>query len=148
MHISLDQIKEYLYESGHKDSRVKTLVLEIIYQSPNLLSVPELLSILKSKEVKANKTSIYRIIALLLSKDIIYEIDLLDGKKRYGIKQGADYPRLICIKCGKIISMRSEQIVNYMFEKILQEYSFEIKKTNTQIFGQCKNCLIQNYKHY
>ncbi len=140
MHISLSQIKEHLKESGHKDSRLKNLVLEMIYQSPKHLAAPEILDNLHQQDISANKTSIYRILDLLMQEDIIYEINLLDGKKRYAIKQGPEHPHLICERCGKVTCLRASQIVHNIQEQVQQAYDFELKNHGIQFFGLCQKC--------
>jgi Fe2+ or Zn2+ uptake regulation protein len=140
MHISLSQIKEHLKETGRKESRLKTLVLEMIYNSSRHLSVPEILSKLEKQGEKANKTSVYRIIDLLMAEDVLFEVDLMDGKKRYAIKQGPEHPHLVCCQCGKVICLRSVDIVSDVQERIRDRYQFEMQNLGIQFFGVCNQC--------
>ncbi len=140
MHISLAQIKEHLKETGRKDSRLKNIVLEMIYESFNYLSVSDILGQLNQEGISANKTSVYRIIEMLITEDIVYELDFLDGKKRYAIKRGPEYTHLICNACGQVTSFRNSETINLIKESIRREYQFGIDTFGVQFFGKCQEC--------
>jgi Fe2+ or Zn2+ uptake regulation protein len=77
-----------------------------------------------------------------MGEDVVFEIDFLDGKKRYAIKQGPEHPHLVCNDCGKVICLRSTDIVSDIQERIRGQYRFEMQNLGIQFFGKCEQCQV------
>src|SRR5688572_3299809 len=97
-----------LKSKGHKSTKVRRALVEVLLKTNSPLSVTDLLQSLSKKDLKPNKTTIYREIEFLRTQEILEEVEFNDGKKRYEISQ-EHHHHLICINCQKTVDVPMEK---------------------------------------
>lgn len=90
------------------------------------------------KKLKVNKTTVYRQIEKLVSSDILIEVELGDGKKRYELKSLEHHHHLVCKKCGKLEDIRLNE--DFILKEVSNKTKFKIETHNLEFFGLCNNC--------
>lgn len=96
------------------------------------------------KELKENGStidlaSVYRTLDLFVKINIIQEIDLGEGKKRYElIEKNHHHHHLVCNKCGAIedIEMKEDALI----KEVCKKSKFKVQKHKLEFFGLCEKC--------
>lgn len=104
---------------------------QILKEFGNIVSPISAFDLLK--KVKVNKTTIYRELNFLLGKNLIQEVDLLDGKKRYEGTDSGHHHHLVCISCNDVKDVDFEENFDLPGD-------FSVIKHSLEFFGYCKNC--------
>lgn len=137
---SLLNILTTLQRRGFKETRVRKAIIDTLLNIKSPLSAPELQSLLKSKNIVANKSTIYREIAFLKDQRIVKEIHFGEDKKRYEIEGEDHHHHVFCIKCDRVEDIKLEQELTEEERKISQATNFKILNHSLEFFGLCKSC--------
>lgn len=151
------EIEIDLKNKGYKKSDLRLKILEVL-KLKSVLDVPQILSLvtiklkkvnpdvtIKSRYSNINKTSIYRQLEVLRNENIINEIDIGDGKKRYEIKpEKGHHHHLVCLKCNKIECYSIKKDLIEIENEINTQMKFKVQKHLLEFFGECENCQLQN----
>ncbi len=111
-----------------RNTKARNQILSIFTNTPYPVSAMDLL-----KEVKVNKTTIYRELSFLENTGFIKEVDFGDGKKRYELKEARHHHHLVCLDCKKVTDIEIEE--NFKLPR-----EFKVIKHNLEFFGLCVNC--------
>ena len=117
-------------------------VLEIIGNSSSPLSVQEIHETL-SRSRNLNRVTVYRILELLVEKQLVERISGGDRSFHYGLAPNANHPRhahFYCRECGNIECLDPESL-NLDMESLERTFPGLIEKTEVRLDGICKNCL-------
>ncbi len=131
------EILKKLKKQGMRITKSRTAILNVLNEHP--LTVQEILSLLKKKQIKIDIVSIYRNLELFLKLGIIIEVNLGDKKKRYELKdEKKHHHHLTCIRCGNIenIQIKESLLLNQMRIKS----RFKILNHSLEFFGLCTKC--------
>ncbi len=132
-------IIEHLKSKGHKNTKVRQALVEILLSTYSPLAITELLQNLSKKQLKPNKTTVYREITFLKSIDRVDEVDFGDGKKLYEIKRNHHH-HIVCINCKIVSDIPMEQELAITEEKIFRKVGFKPIGHSLEFFGLCANC--------
>lgn len=103
----------------------------------NRTKKPVDVSVLVSK-IGVNKTTVYRQIEKLLIDNIIIEVELGDGKKRYELKSLDHHHHLVCKKCGSLEDIELDESV--ILNEVSKRTTFKVESHNLEFFGLCRKC--------
>ena len=132
-------IIEGLKSKGHKNTKVRQALVEILLGTHSPLSITELLQNLSKKGLNPNKTTIYREIDFLKKQQILQEVEFGEGKKRYEIAK-THHHHIVCIKCNTIKDVPMEKDLNTAEQKILNKMGFKPIGHSLEFFGLCAKC--------
>lgn len=131
-----------LTDSGHRVTKVRKALLEILASLSTPLTVPQLLEALKQQSLPVNKTTVYRELEFLMAQKVVLEVDLLDGAKRYEIKEaGSHHHHLVCTSCRAIQCVEMHQDLDSLEQKICKKHKFKITSHVLEFFGICESCM-------
>ena len=130
-----DKPPSALKKLGSRETPAKKKFLEIIRDATTPLAAMEI-----QNKLKTNKTTVYRLIALFLSLEIIAEVDRGDGVRRYELKDSQHQHHLICIRCKSINDYPVEDNISKIEKTISQETHFTVIRHSLEFFGICKSC--------
>jgi Fe2+ or Zn2+ uptake regulation protein len=91
-------------------------------------------------KIKANKSTIYREVEVLLKSGYLIEVDFADGIKRYELSSLAHHHHLICLKCHSIQDIILKEGLSKEEATIAKTKKFRVLKHNLEFFGYCQNC--------
>jgi Fur family transcriptional regulator, ferric uptake regulator len=131
-----DEIIQILKKSRLKITSIRIKLISIFKVSGSPLTVSDLLS-----KIKANKTTIYREINVLLKSNLLIEVDFADGIKRYELSSLNHHHHLICLKCRQVQDITINENLSEEEVKISKIKNFKVLKHNLEFFGYCQNCL-------
>lgn len=137
---SAERLLEGLKTKGYRSSKIRTALVEILFEARAPLAVPELLELLSSRDFDANKTTIYRELTALKRENIVREVQFGENKKRYEIMPEDHHHHLICIECDRVEDVELVNDLNAIEKKISSEHRFTILNHALEFYGLCKNC--------
>jgi Fur family transcriptional regulator, ferric uptake regulator len=132
-------ILESLKNRGHKNTKVRQALIEILLLNNTPLSNTDLLQELSKRNLSPNKTTVYREIEFLKDQKILEEVDFGDGKKRFEISENHHH-HIICISCQKIQDIPMEKDLNEKERQIMRKFDFKPIGHSLEFFGLCKDC--------
>ncbi len=131
-----------LRERKFRITKVREAVIELLCESLQPLSAPELLGALGQRSLPVNKTTVYRELDFLVDNKVVSEIDILDGTKRYEVvPPDHHHHHLVCTECGKIQCVEMEHDLDAIERKIQRSYKFRIDSHVLEFFGRCASCV-------
>jgi Fur family ferric uptake transcriptional regulator len=130
-----------LKERGIRMTKIRRTLIELLSHSATPLSAADLLSQLSTRELSANKTTVYRELDFLLAEGLISEIDILDGMKRYEVViAGHHHHHLVCTSCKSIQCAEMENDLTEIERMIRSKYHFKVTSHILEFFGVCTKC--------
>lgn len=113
-----------------RQTPIRNQLISLFQNHSSPLSAPEIL-----RQVKANKTTIYRELDFLLLNKVISEVDFADGLKRYESAVLPHHHHLICVNCKSVTDadLKVEKL-------ILSKSKFKVLKHDLEFFGLCSRC--------
>lgn len=132
---------ESLKSRGHRMTKVRRAMLEILCKSKVPMAAAELILALNRRSLEVNKTTVYREIDFLQEQKIVREIDLMDGKKRYEVQGEHDHHHhMICTSCKAIRCMEMHHDLDALEAQILEKFHFKVTSHTLEFFGVCQSC--------
>ncbi|MCU0586933.1 MAG: transcriptional repressor [Syntrophobacteraceae bacterium] len=120
----------------------RVAVLEIVGNSPSPLSTQEIFDIVRRSQ-RMNRVTLYRILDLLVEKDLVHRISAGDRSFRYGLAPNANHPRhphFYCSRCGNMECLAPEA-VNVDTRSLERTFPALIQKVEIRLDGVCRSCL-------
>ncbi|MFW2366094.1 MAG: Fur family transcriptional regulator [Desulforhopalus sp.] len=90
-----------------------------------------------------NRVTVYRILDLLVEKNIIERINVTRRAAYYGLapnENHAPHPHFYCTRCGQMDCLGAESI-NIDADRLRKTFAGEINRVEVRVDGICKNCL-------
>lgn len=123
---------------GNKTQQ-REVILEVLQEFSNHFSLKECAEAVEKKDKSIGEITVYRTIKALREKNIIEEIELPDGSKKFEICKG-HHDHIFCKNCGNIIEFYSEEM-EQLQEKIAKEYGVSlISHQMTLVGSDCEQC--------
>ena len=141
---NLDHFREMLHthmeRRGLRSTDQRKLIVEVFFQSPNHISIEELLAQVRQQDSKVGYATVYRTLKLLTECGVAFERKFGDGLTRYELADEASHhDHLICTSCSKIIEFEEPKIEELQ-EKIATRYGFELLSHKHEMYGTCSEC--------
>lgn len=135
------KILQDLKDDGHRMTRVRQGVVEVLARAHAPKSAAELIAALEKRDVAVNKTTVYRELEFLLARRVIREVDLMEGHKRYELLgEGGHHHHMICLKCRTIQCIEMENDLDALERDILATHNFKVENHTLEFFGVCGKC--------
>lgn len=133
--------RRYLREQGLPITQQREVIAELVFSSPEHLSVEEIESRLRARGEKIGKATIYRTLEMLVRSGLVEEYDFGEGFKRYKHLFGQTLVRehLICTECGRVQEVKSPALER-MQEEIAREHGFQAVRHRVEMYGLCAEC--------
>jgi Fe2+ or Zn2+ uptake regulation protein len=139
---AVDELLAKLRAKGYRSSRLKRRILEYLTQSQLPMTIPDIMNQLEKEEIPFNKSSLYRETDKLLEENIIIEIDLLDGIKRYEINNEVHHHHALCVTCGAVICVDIPNDLEQVEKQLEQKEGFTVNGHVLEFFGVCRRCAV------
>lgn len=131
-----EQTETLLKEAGFNITTAKKKILGLFLNSNGPLSAGELLAELS----EFNESTIFRNLNQLKEANLIVEIDLDEGFKRYEVKpKGHHHHHVKCNSCGRIDIITKCDLE--IFNKQLKKLGYKNITHKIEFFGNCPSCL-------
>jgi len=133
--------RRYLREQGLPVTQQREAIAEVVFASPEHLSVEEIERVLRDTGERIGKATIYRTLEMLVKSGLVAEHDFGEGFKRYEHLFGQKHMRehLICTECGKVSELHSPELARVQ-EEAARRQGFQPSRYRLQIYGLCAAC--------
>ena len=142
MQLSCLLIRDNYIRIRMRETPLKTAVLEILKTEQKPVSIPALILLLAKKDLKPNKTTLYRLFQKLVSLGKVEEVLLDSGIAFYELKLHHHH-HFTCRNCNDIQCISDpelERTVHHL-ESQFQAKGFQIETHQFSLSGICQNCL-------
>lgn len=132
-----DLLIEELKKSGYSMTKARRKIFDVLIdQEP--LSTNELVSKVRST---VDRASVYRTIALFEELGIVNRLQM-GWKYKIELSDTFNYHHhhISCTKCGKIMPIREDKLLETSVNSIAKEYGFKPTDHQIEIQGLCKDC--------
>jgi len=128
-------------KKNQKVSKLTEIVLSIFKEANSPQTVPQILSILKEKNLSPNKTTIYRQIQKLQEMGLLTAVTL-NNEIAFFEFTTHHHHHLYCIKCTKISCLEDPQIEDHIhkLEKKVTKENWTVLQHEFSFSGICPNC--------
>jgi len=86
-----------------------------------------------------NISTVYRTLDLLKKLNLVYEIDLGEGRVRYHAEESGHHHHLVCQGCNRVIDI-DEATLSELRDVLRRDYDFDAELRHVGIFGLCREC--------
>jgi Fur family ferric uptake transcriptional regulator len=86
-----------------------------------------------------DRSTIYRALDVLQEVGLIVEAEIGDAGKVYRVSGESDHLHLVCISCGKVLTISRNEIAP-LLEHLIAVYDFEIQTDHMILNGLCNEC--------
>lgn len=133
-----------LENSGIEPTQNRLQILEVIGNNNYPLTAVDVYNTVERNN-SINKVTVYRILDLLVQKNILEKLRVGGRAAYYGLapnENHAPHPHFYCTSCGQVDCLHSEAIA-VDAEALRKTFPGHIEKVEVRVDGLCKNCLRQ-----
>ncbi|MFP4475737.1 MAG: Fur family transcriptional regulator [Desulfatibacillaceae bacterium] len=139
---NMDVCSRLLSRSGLDYTPNRHGVLEVVAMSDGPVTAPEIHRRL-SRLGGVNRTTVYRILDLMVEHGLLERISSGDGVFRYGVGETAGHtrhPHFFCTRCREMACLDSET-VNLDMDSLCRNFSGRVYRIEVRMDGICEACL-------
>ena len=130
-------LQNVLAGRGYSMTHARQMVFDLL-NTPEPQSMAELT---KKAAGKLDRASVYRNIALFEELGIVHRI-YIGWKYKLELSDDflAHHHHLSCLKCGKVIDIHDDALVDEFIKKVTQQFGFIPKRHQLEVDGVCAAC--------
>ncbi len=133
-------LQQYMAKKGLRSTDQRRLIVETFFESPNHVSIEELLAQVRARDARVGYATVYRTLKLLAESGVALERRFGDGLTRYELADDeAHHDHLICVDCGSITEFEEPEI-EVLQEKVARRYGFLLRSHKHEMYGVCPDC--------
>jgi len=136
----MSAIIERLGKEGHKITKVRRALAELFEMRHLPLTAAEIGKTLATKDVRADKTTIYREIEFFRAQGIVETVSFGDRNLRYERKDDDHHHHVVCLKCGTVIDVEMHDDLDAKERAIAKKTGYTIVRHTLEFFGLCPKC--------
>jgi Fe2+ or Zn2+ uptake regulation protein len=138
--MNFEVILQKLSSGGFRLTSARKSIIRIFLDSGAPLTAFEVMALLQRIKVNVNKSTVYREINFLISQDMLRELHLGDGRKRYEVMKDDHHHHLFCVSCSGVECVELERCLESEEKKISEEKNFRTIKHSLKFLGLCARC--------
>jgi Fur family transcriptional regulator, ferric uptake regulator len=137
----LHLFRRYLKQQGLPVTQQREVVADVLFNSPDHLSVEEIEGRLKARGERIGKATIYRTMEILVRSGLVEEHDFGQGFKRYEhlFGQPPAHAHLVCTHCGSVTEFKSPE-VDRVQDQVARAHGFQPTRHKLEVYGLCADC--------
>jgi Fur family ferric uptake transcriptional regulator len=133
-------LTDHMARKGLRSTDQRRLIVETFFQSPNHVSIEELLAQVRTQDPRVGYATVYRTLKLLTECGVAFERKFGDGLTRYELAdEESHHDHLICIECANIIEFEEPRIEELQ-EAVAKKYGFSLRSHKHEMYGVCADC--------
>jgi Fur family ferric uptake transcriptional regulator len=133
-------LQSHMAKKGLRSTDQRKLIVETFFQSPNHVSIEELLAEVRSQDPRIGYATVYRTLKLLTECGVAFERRFGDGLTRYELAdEESHHDHLICVECGTIVEFEEPKIEELQ-EAIADKYGYVLRSHKHEMYGVCPSC--------
>jgi Fur family ferric uptake transcriptional regulator len=124
---------------GHRLTRQRMLVLEIVRESQEHLDADTIYQRAKARDPNIGIATIYRALARLKEAGLVQEQRLGENHGHFETTQSRPHYHFTCLKCGKIVEFESPQVMRAA-RQLCKNEGLQITQIQIHLSGYCSQC--------
>jgi len=138
--VDINTIMEELKRKGYRSSVARRAMLKALSKSHVPLSVADLQKSLAKEKMRANKTTLYRELAMLIKEKAVTELRFDDNSKRYELVSEQHHHHLVCVRCENVEDVALERELDAEEKHIARAARFKVLNHSLEFYGLCQEC--------
>jgi Fur family transcriptional regulator, ferric uptake regulator len=135
-----DRFRRYLRDHHQPVTRQRDLVAQVVFLSPDHLSVDGIRRELRRQGEPVGLATVYRTLELLVESGLVRAHEFGEGFKRYeAVNAQAGHEHLICERCGRVVEFANERLER-MLPVLADEHGFQHRRHRVEVYGVCRGC--------
>lgn len=131
---------ESLRHSGERMTVARRAIIRVIADAAMPLTAVAILETLLGRRVRINKTTVYRELKFLESRNVIRAMQFDERNKRYELTPEEHKHHLICTACKKIENIVLDHDLDHIEEKLTAQSRFKVQRHALEFYGLCGTC--------
>ena len=133
-------IVDLLKSKGYKITKNRLVLLEVLFENIHqLLTIEELYSLIKAKNPKINRSTVYRNIETLQGLNLLFKKVAASGTSTYKVVCSDEHHHhMICDTCGSIVIYHHCDFSAY--EAFAKANGFILTGHTLELHGLCQSC--------
>jgi Fur family ferric uptake transcriptional regulator len=133
-------LNAHMAKKGLRSTDQRRLIVDTFFQSPNHVSIEELLAQVRARDSRVGYATVYRTLKLLTECGVAFERRFGDGLTRYELADDdAHHDHLICVECGQITEFEEPRI-EAIQEEVAVQHGYILRNHKHEMYGVCANC--------
>jgi len=132
-------IRRLLGNSSRRVTAQRTLLLELLRQTPGHMDAEELHRRARGQNAKMSLSTVYRNLQLFKELGLVQEHHFIEEHHHYEVKSEAEHQHLLCTGCGKVIEFVCP-MSQTLKEDAAKKYDFDIFDVEVRMVGLCAEC--------
>lgn len=134
------QLPKALQEKGHRTTKAKLGLLEVLEQADRPLSAADILKALKKQKIQANLSTIYRELASLGEEGFVNQTTFDKKTRLFERAEEEDHHHAVCNNCNQVLELNIEDELKALEKKISKQTKFKTESHLVEFFGTCRKC--------
>lgn len=131
-----------LAEHDLRQTENRRVLLDILHMAAGPLAPPDIVALCHRAGRRANKTTIYRDLRMMVAAGVVRKVIVSDRKQYFELAERGHHHHLICTGCERIQDVELEEAsVLAKAEKIGKQLGFAIESHAVEFYGRCAQCL-------
>ncbi len=138
---NLEQIVADMRAAGKRVTDQRLAVLAILAESyPRHLDASEIYERTRQTVPKMNLASVYRTLKMMKELNLVDEMAVDDGGRRYGLKRASEQYHLVCSQCDQVIAVTSPLLdrLQQLRQELAQDLPFVVDNVEVHLIGHCE----------
>lgn len=133
--------EQALSDAGYRRGGARRAVLELLGEQRCALSALEIEDILRTRERRVSRASIYRILEELERLGSVQRVDIGQGLVRYEALRGdtGHHHHLVCDRCGVLLPF-SDPELERAIKRLSQRVPLTVSDHEVILHGACVDC--------
>lgn len=132
-------IRQVLGGTSRRVTAQRTLLLELLRQSPEHVGAEELYRKAQEQNAKMSLSTVYRNLQLFKELGLVQEHHFIGEHHHYEVKSEAEHQHLLCVGCGKVVEFVCP-VSRKLKEETAKEYGFDVFDVEVRMMGLCPDC--------
>jgi Fur family transcriptional regulator, ferric uptake regulator len=139
--MKFEEILQYIQQQGYRLTSARKRIIQVLCDNSEYLGAYDIHHILEQKNIHVGVVSIYRVLEMLSSIDLVQREEFGTGGERFCLKNAAERHahQLICTKCGQSKEL-GECPIRHLAKNIESQSGYRIQNHWLRFFGLCPHC--------
>jgi Fur family ferric uptake transcriptional regulator len=132
---------ERVARAGHRSGGARRAVIESLAAQECCRSAQDIFDQLRAEGRRVGIASVYRVLDLLVSLELVQRLDLGGGVSRYepALPGGAHHHHMVCVSCGEVRPFEDPRLERAL-EGTAERADYAVDAHDVVLRGRCPGC--------
>ena len=134
-----NRLAEVLHTSGHRLTRQRQLVMQVLQDNPGHLEVEAVYALAKASDPYISLPTVYRTLAVLKEMGLVEDHTLGESHAHFEAAPEKPHYHFTCQKCGRVIEFDAPQ-VKQVVRTLSEREGLQVTNVHLFLSGYCAKC--------